>query len=183
MSTPLQHAVNAGRTTRGLGVAALCLAFVVTLAMPAPAASPEVVVDDTFTTGPEVHAVLSDLCGFEIMVQGTESVRVTIFSDRAGDFKEAKIHARGEFRYWTDTAEAFERFAVSVTDSADGTRSVSGNVWNVHAASGQRLIHDSGRVLFDGPNILSVNGPHEELLAEFGVDTSGIEDFCDYMRS
>lgn len=158
---------------------AIGVAILMAIPLTALAAKPEVVVDDTFEFGPEPQPVLSELCGYEIMTEGTESVRVTEFFDQNGDFSKAKINVHGNARYWSEHDYATETFALSITVGADGSRVIAGSVWNVHSSSGDLLIQDAGRVVFDSMGeIVTVNGPHEELFAEFGIDDSGIQDFC-----
>jgi hypothetical protein len=155
------------------------VAMLLGIPLTAMAAQPVVVVDDTFTYGPEVRPVLSGYCGFEVMAEGSESVRVTEFFDNDDNFVKATVHVHGTVSYWTDHGEANENFALSISFFPDGSQVVLGNVWNVHDSTGRLLIQDSGRVVFDDMGeIATVNGPHEELLAFYEVDDSGVQDFC-----
>ena len=155
------------------------VAMLMMIPLTAMAAKPALILDDTFTFGPEVQPTLSGYCGFEVMTEGSESVRITEFYDKTGDFAKATVHVNGSARYWTDHGEATENFALNIKFFPDGSQVTIGNVWNVHDSTGGLLIQDSGRVVFDAMgDITTVNGPHEELFAFFEVDASGVQDFC-----
>ena len=155
------------------------VAVLMVIPLTAIAAQPDVIVDDTFAFGPEVQPILSGYCGFDVVTEGSESVRVMDFYGQDGELTKTIVHVNGSARYWTDHGVATENFALAVKIFPDGSQVTIGNVWNVHDGAGGLLIQDSGRVAFDAiGDIAEVNGPHEELFAFFEVDDSGVQDFC-----
>jgi hypothetical protein len=90
------------------------------------------------------------------------STKVTLFFDKDRAPLRVMVNERGMFHFTTgDSATAFDRFAFNVVeDLVDGTATLNGNVFNVHASGGGGIVvNDSGQIIFNSEVI--VHGPHD----------------------
>lgn len=130
----------------------------------AAAGPPEVVFEETFEWGPELDAGLSDFCGFDVWVQGSDRVKTTVFFDKDGAERLVRTKINGEQHFWTDHGTtAFDRWGFSVMEDLVAENvSVNGNVWNVHAGGGGILVNDSGKIVFEfSTGDVIIHGPHD----------------------
>ena len=126
------------------------------------AGAPIVVEDFEFGFGPELEPDISALCGFDVFLEVTGSTKVTVFFDKDGAPLRVQVKERGEAHFTTGHgATAFDRFAFNVVeDFVDGTATLNGNVFNLHASGGGGIVvNDSGQIIFNGE--LIVHGPHD----------------------
>lgn len=137
---------------------------------PAAAAPPVVVLDETFEDNYSVPAE-EDPCGVDTDVTLVEHVRITEFLDKDGNVRSAQVHVHGTTTTTSAHGELVDRWALTERfDLEAGTVATTGNVWNVHPASGGRvLINDSGRVVMDleTGEPISIRGPHDTLEGNF----------------
>lgn len=134
------------------------------LALPSAAfaAAPLVVEDFTETFSGTIPA--GEMCEFEVQLEETIDVRVTVFfnADGSEDRIDAMVH--GDTVWSSEYGEVFEHW--HVRDSFDPntlTAMVTGNRWNGHQAGAGIVVNGSGRVLIDvETGDLTFNGPNEE---------------------
>ena len=131
-------------------------------------ARPPIVVEDfEFGFGPELDLDISAVCNFDVFIEVAGSTKVTVFFDKDGAPLRVQVKERGTAHFTTGHgATAFDRWAFNVVeDFVDGTETVNGNVFNVHASGGGGIVvNDSGQVVFNGE--LIVHGPHDALFED-----------------
>lgn len=182
-SAELDMAMRHGLRTR-LGLLALTGALVMTMASPAVAAKPLVFEEGVFDTTFMIPGGVG-VCDFPIQAEESGKFRATIFFDRDGETRQAKIHSNGT-TYWSrvnDEGIAVGDVAVdrwvnntflelapgSDEDTPPVSETVVGNPWNVHLGGGGVLVNDSGRIVFDADGeLVTVNGPHQAFFGDFG---------------
>ena len=169
-------------TRSAVGVIASAAFVAVALPSQASAEKPFVLDEGQFSDDFEIPAEFGP-CDFDMRIQEEVSFKVTVFFDKNGETRQAKIHANGT-THWglpgedsvvTDrwvTNTFLELAAGSTPETPPLSETVVGNPWNAHAGAGGVLVNDSGRIVFDeNGDVVSVSGPHEAFFGEF-------DDFC-----
>lgn len=102
-----------------------------------------------------------ELCPFEVVLQGTVRARITVWSDKDGEFSKSRIHIQGTTHVSSDHGTAVNRWVENIQlDPSTMTEARTGNSFNVHAGPGGVLVNDSGRVVVDiNGDIISAAGP------------------------
>jgi hypothetical protein len=154
----------------------------VAVATPASAAKPFVLEEGEFSDDFVIPAEFGP-CDFDLRLQEEGSFKVTVFFDKDGETRQAKIHANGTSHWglpgedavvtehWLNNA-FLELAPGSTPETPPLGETVVGNPWNAHAGAGGVIVNDSGRIVFDeNGDVVSVSGPHEAFFGEF-------DDFC-----
>ncbi len=169
-------------TRSAVGVIASAAFVAVALPSQASAGKPLVLDEGQFSDDFVIPAD-SGPCDFDLRIQEEGSFKVTVFFDKNGETRQAKIHTNGTTRWGLPDEDAVvtdrwvdNTFLELAPGSTPGTPPLGattvGNPWNAHAGAGGVLVNDSGRIVFDGDgDVVSVSGPHEAFFGEF-------DDFC-----
>ncbi len=147
-----------------IAAAAGVMAIVCVSVGSASAATPVVVVDDTFVNEFPVPAEDFE-CGVDAFIQETVKVRVTAFFDNDGNFVGDEAHLNGTTRVTTENGTAIDRWSeVDFFDPEDETVTTAGNPFNIQVpGSGTGvLVNDSGLITYDPETgeVLFIGGPH-----------------------
>ena len=165
-----------------VGVIASAVFVAVALPSQASAEKPLVFDEGQFSEDFVIPAAFGP-CDFDVRIQEEGSFKVTVFFDKDGQTRQAKIHTNGTTRWGLPDKDAVvtdrwvaNTFLELAPGSTPGTpplgETVVGNPWNAHAGAGGVLVNDSGRIVFDeNGDVVSVSGPHEAFFGEF-------DDFC-----
>lgn len=101
--------------------------------------------------------------GFEILLSGTQTVTIKDFGDRL------TIHVVRQAVHTNSVTgkSAKEREALTIIiDFVTGKVTWNGNVGNVTMPGEGIVLHRSGKLIFEGGDIIFAAGPHEVLLLE-----------------
>lgn len=167
--TPPRRRTSARLLKGAVAVATMSLGAV-TLASEATAAPPNVVLDQEFEWNSVIPAEEFE-CGVEATLREVGTVRRTLFFDRDGNVVRVVTKVNGTNTITTEFGEAVDRYAEVIRiDTEEGTRTINGNTWNVHAAGGGGvLVNDSGRFVVDltTGEVVAVNGPRDTFFGNF----------------
>jgi len=167
---------------RAFGVIASAAFVAVALPSQASAEKPLVFDEGQFSDDFVIPALFGP-CDFDVRIQEEGSFKVTVFFDKDGETRQAKIHTNGTTLWGLPGEDAvvtdrwvnntfLELAPGSDEDTPPLGVTVVGNPWNAHAGAGGALVNDSGRIVFDeNDDVVSVSGPHEAFFGEF-------DDFC-----
>ena len=144
------------------------MALVVAIPAAASAAAPEVVEDFTASwEGLDPGATAA--CGFEVHSDGSETVKVTVFSNNDGEPTKVLVHVNG-FNTISSPGggTVTDNYAFRVIDDlVAGTSRTLGNVFNMHAKGGGILVNDSGFIEFSDSGVV-IHGPHDAFVSDIG---------------
>ncbi len=171
------------RMTRSV-VGAIASAILVAIALPSQASAEQPFIFDEgeFSNDFVIPAEFGP-CEFDLRLQEEGWFKTTVFFDRDGQTRQAKLYTNGTSRWGLPGQDAAvtEHWVVNEfwelpPGATPGTpplsRTVNGNPWNAHAGAGGVIVNDSGRIVFDeNGDVVSVSGPHEAFFGEF-------DDFC-----
>lgn len=158
---------------RRLLVFAAAIGLLCVMAVPASAAKPEIVFDETFVVEDEpfVDDFGNWVCGFPAFVNETIDIRFTVFFDKDGYVREV-FHLRGTSWYYSDsvTLPKAEHWSwVGTYDEKTDTFTKRGNSWGLIG-----IVEERGRIVFDDST--------GEVLFEAGkwpTVTDGLSALCD----
>ena len=117
------------------------LIAVVALALAIPAAAsaaPPEVVEDFTASWEGLDPGATAACGFDVYSEGSETVKVTVFSNNDGEATKVLVHINGSNTISSpDGGTVTDNWAFTVIDDlVAGTSSTLGNVFNMHAKGG-----------------------------------------------
>ena len=173
-------------TRSAVGVVASAAFVAVALPSQALAEKPFVLDEGQFSEDFVIPAEFGP-CDFDLRLQEEGSFKVTVFFDKDGETRLAKVHTNGTSmwglpgedgvvtEHWV--ANDFLELAPGSTPETPPLGSATvGNLWNAHAGAGGVLVNDSGRIVFDeNGDVVSVNGPHEAFFGEFDAFCAAID--------
>jgi hypothetical protein len=135
----------------------------------AAAIPPEVVLEYDLDASIDIPA--GEICPFELHVEQTGSVKVTVFYHSDGTLDRGLVTVRATLEWSSVDVTAWEIVAFqNILDVDAETVTQLGNSFNIHAGAGGILVNDSGLLALDSDMrdvVVALNGPHQSLEGDF----------------